>query len=71
MLLPTFALLSLMCFQASRFDSRMGDDNTIILLEHQDRRQWDQDLIRRGTTILTFRLQDTVVRLSYRICHCG
>lgn len=45
---PTFALLSLMCFQASRFDSRIGDDNTIILLEHQDRSQWNQELIRRG-----------------------
>lgn len=44
----SFALLSLMCFQASRFDSRMGDDNTIILLEHQDRRGWNQELIRRG-----------------------
>ncbi|MBN9382952.1 MAG: sigma-70 family RNA polymerase sigma factor [Chitinophagaceae bacterium] len=44
----SFALLSLMCFQASRFDSRMGDDNTIILLEHQDRKGWNQDLIRRG-----------------------
>ena len=44
----SFALLSLMCFQASRFNSRIGDDNTIILLEHQDRRGWNQDLIRRG-----------------------
>jgi len=44
----TFALLSLMCFQASRFDSRVGDDNSIILLEHQDRRLWNQDLIRWG-----------------------
>ena len=44
----SFALLSLMCFQASRFDSRIGDDNSIILLEHQDRRGWNQDLIRRG-----------------------
>ncbi|MHA4810425.1 RNA polymerase sigma factor [Flavitalea flava] len=44
----TFALLSLMCFQASRFDSRMGEDNSIILLEHQDRRKWDRELIRMG-----------------------
>lgn len=44
----SYALLSLMCFQASRFNSRIGDDNTIILLEHQDRSGWDQDLIRRG-----------------------
>jgi len=44
----TFALLSLMCFQASRFNSRMGDDNTIILLQHQDRSKWDQELIHMG-----------------------
>ncbi len=36
-----------MCFQASRFDSRMGDDDSISLLEQQDRSQWDQDLIHR------------------------
>jgi RNA polymerase sigma factor (sigma-70 family) len=44
----TFALLSLMCFQASRFDSRIGEDNTIILLQHQDRSKWDQELIQLG-----------------------
>jgi len=44
----TYALLSLMCFQASRFDSRIGEDNTIILLQQQDRSKWDQELIRMG-----------------------
>ena len=44
----TFALLSLMCFQASRFDSRIGEDNTIILLEDQDRSKWDRELIGLG-----------------------
>jgi RNA polymerase sigma factor (sigma-70 family) len=46
---PTgFALLSLMCFQASRFDSRIGEDNTIILLQDQDRSKWNRDLIKLG-----------------------
>ncbi len=44
----TFALLSLMCFQASRFESRIDDDDTIILLEQQDRTKWNQDLIQLG-----------------------
>jgi RNA polymerase sigma factor (sigma-70 family) len=44
----TYALLSLMCFQASRFDSRIGEDNTIILLQQQDRSKWDQELILMG-----------------------
>ena len=43
-----FALLSLMCFQASRFESRIGEDNTIILLQKQDRNKWDHELIRMG-----------------------
>jgi predicted RNA polymerase sigma factor len=43
-----FALLSLMCFQASRFDSRIGEDNTIILLQDQDRSKWNRDLIKLG-----------------------
>ena len=44
----TFALLSLMCFQVSRFDSRIGEDNTIILLQQQDRSKWNRELIRLG-----------------------
>jgi RNA polymerase sigma factor (sigma-70 family) len=44
----TFALLALMCFQASRFESRVGENNTIILLQHQDRSTWDKELIKRG-----------------------
>ncbi|HUI09199.1 MAG TPA: sigma-70 family RNA polymerase sigma factor [Bacteroidota bacterium] len=44
----TYALLSLMCFHASRFDSRMTSDNEIVLLQDQDRSAWDRDLIRRG-----------------------
>lgn len=44
----TFALLSLMCFQASRFESRMDEQDSIILLQHQDRSKWDRDLINQG-----------------------
>jgi RNA polymerase sigma-70 factor (ECF subfamily) len=44
----TFALLSLMCFHASRFDSRIDENNSIILLQHQDRNKWNKDLIGMG-----------------------
>lgn len=44
----TFALLSLMCFQASRFNSRMDENNAIVLLQHQDRSTWNRDLINMG-----------------------
>ena len=41
----TFALLSLMCFQASRFESRLDENQSIVLLHEQDRNKWNQPLI--------------------------
>jgi RNA polymerase sigma factor (sigma-70 family) len=49
----TYALLSLMCFHASRFDSRVNSDNEIVLLQDQDRSTWDRELIRRGEFYLS------------------
>lgn len=45
---PVKALLALMCLQASRFPARADDHNQIVLLEQQDRKKWNQDLIQRG-----------------------
>ena len=42
------ALLSLMCFQASRLNTRLDDKGNIILLKHQDRRKWSRPLIKKG-----------------------
>jgi RNA polymerase sigma-70 factor (ECF subfamily) len=51
---PTsFALLALMCFQASRFESRIDENNSIILLQHQDRSTWNKALIQKGYEFLT------------------
>lgn len=44
----TAALLSLMCLQASRFDSRIDENNSIILLEQQDRSKWNRELMQLG-----------------------
>ena len=44
----TYALLSLMCFQASRFGSRLGENNTMIMLQKQDRSKWNRELIGMG-----------------------
>ena len=52
-----FALLSLMCFQASCFESRMENGDTIILLQHQDRSRWDQNLIGKGYQFLNHSAQ--------------
>lgn len=48
----TNALLSLMCFQASRLAARLDDKGNIILLKHQDRSKWYQPLIKKGITYL-------------------
>lgn len=43
-----FAAMALMYFHAARSDSRVSDEGEIILLAQQDRKRWDQDLIRKG-----------------------
>jgi RNA polymerase sigma-70 factor (ECF subfamily) len=42
------ALMSLLCFQASRLDARMDAQGAIIVLEHQDRSRWSRPLIAAG-----------------------
>lgn len=47
-----YALMALMCFHASRTDSRLTATGQIILLPDQDRRKWDQELIQQGNAYL-------------------
>ena len=42
------ALLSLMCFHASRFEARINQNGEIILYEDQDTNLWNTALIRKG-----------------------
>jgi len=42
------ALLSLMCFHASRFDARQDKNGELILYEEQDTNLWNADLISKG-----------------------
>ena len=44
----TNALLSLMCFHASRFPARKTTNGELILYDEQDESLWDQQLIARG-----------------------
>ena len=46
------ALLALMCFQSSRFNARVDENQNIVLLEYQDRTLWNQDLIKQGFQLL-------------------
>lgn len=41
----TLALLSLMLFHASRFESRVDNEGNLVLLEEQDRSLWDKAMI--------------------------
>ncbi|MBP1650564.1 MAG: polymerase subunit sigma, partial [Bacteroidetes bacterium] len=45
-----YALLSLMCFHASRFEARADQQGEMILYEDQDTNLWDHELIARGMT---------------------
>ncbi len=46
------ALLALMCFQASRLDARLDDNNNIILLKNQDRSKWNRSLMSKGFELM-------------------
>ena len=48
----TFALLALMCFHAARFESRVNENNELILLKEQDRSKWNTELIVIGHNYL-------------------
>jgi RNA polymerase sigma factor (sigma-70 family) len=57
----TRALLALMLFHAARLDARLDASGSILLLEEQDRDQWDQRLIRRAQEYLDQSAEGTVV----------
>jgi RNA polymerase sigma factor (sigma-70 family) len=42
------ALLSIMCFHASRFEARMNENNELVLYQDQDETLWNQELISKG-----------------------
>jgi RNA polymerase sigma-70 factor (ECF subfamily) len=53
-----YALMALMCFQASRFDARVNDDGELVLYEDQDIRRWDEELIQRGNDFFIQAIRD-------------
>ena len=48
----TLALLALMYFHLSRMDTRLDESGALLLLEQQDRSNWDKDLIKTGLRYL-------------------
>lgn len=72
---PTFSLLALMCFNASRFRARLSKDSEIILLHEQDRSLWNRPLIQSGANYLQKAANEGVVNSYYiqaaiSACHC-
>jgi RNA polymerase sigma-70 factor (ECF subfamily) len=47
------ALLSLMCFHASRFEARTNSNGDLILYEEQDTALWNEEMILKGVFYLT------------------
>jgi RNA polymerase sigma-70 factor (ECF subfamily) len=46
------ALLSLMCFHASRLDARTAENGELILYDDQDQSLWNSDLVSKGAYFL-------------------
>jgi RNA polymerase sigma-70 factor (ECF subfamily) len=42
------SLMSLMCFHASRLESRLSENNELILYDEQDENRWNTELIEKG-----------------------
>jgi len=51
------ALLSLMCFHASRFEARINQQGEIVLYEDQDENLWNAELIEKGKYYLNHAAQ--------------
>lgn len=58
---PTHALMALMLFHAARLDARLDQRGALLLMEEQDRSQWDRRLIRRAQEFLDQSAEGTIV----------
>jgi RNA polymerase sigma-70 factor (ECF subfamily) len=57
----TNALMALMLFHAARLDARLDSHGSLLLMEEQDRTQWDRRLIRRAQDFLDQSARGTVL----------
>ncbi|MEP6468117.1 MAG: sigma-70 family RNA polymerase sigma factor, partial [Parafilimonas sp.] len=58
---PVNALLSLMCFHASRFAARKKENGELVLYNDQDEKLWNKDLIAKGVFFLNTSLQGNAI----------
>jgi RNA polymerase sigma-70 factor (ECF subfamily) len=57
----THALMALMLFHAARLGTRLDQRGAVLLLEEQDRSQWDHRLIGRATEYLDQSAEGTII----------
>jgi RNA polymerase sigma-70 factor (ECF subfamily) len=57
----TRALMALMLFHAARLEARLDEGGSILLMDVQDRSQWDHRLIRRAQQFLNQSAEGTVI----------
>src|SRR5262249_49490846 len=57
----THALMALMLFHAARLDARLDRRGAFLLMEEQDRDQWDRRLIRRAQEFLHQSAEGTII----------
>ena len=72
----TNALMALMLFHAARLDARLDQGGSLLLMDEQDRRQWDQRLIGRAQEFLDVAAQGTMVSTFHleagiALLHCS
>ncbi len=63
----TFALMSLMCYHISRYESRLDDNNNIVLLNEQDRSKWDPYFIKLGHHYLEKSASSSEEKSKYQV----
>lgn len=57
----THALMALMLFHAARLDARLDDRGSVLLMEEQDRSQWDHRLICRAHEFLNHSAEGNII----------
>lgn len=62
-----YALISLMCFHASRFDARIDENNKLVDLEHQDRDKYNRELIVLGVEHLELATDEKMSPSTYHL----
>lgn len=65
--MDTYALMSLMCYHISRYESRLDENGNVILLDKQDRSKWNTYFIGIGHHYLEKSANNTTRKTRYQL----